>query len=363
MDLQRERGGRSCSPTPSSTTPWSCARSGACGRASTRAPRRPLASLGASRWRAFRDVTWPGHPPGRRVGGGHRLPVHLHLLRRRPHPRRPGPVDARDRDLPADGRPARPAGGVGARAAAAGRGGGDARGARLARAAAGDQGRRDARRRRRRRVRGRGDRAWVGANLALLALWLGAAARGAGRALVPGRRRPRPGGVARARRREPRLAAVRVAARGGRQLAPVRRRSPRCSRWCSAGWRPPRWRARAGRVAAVRRQRAAPPARHLGGHRRLRVPPRPRRAGGPPGQPVARPDRPGGGRAPVRRPHHDAGAALDRPAAARGGRGAGRVAARARGSPSTSRSCGGRVLVAAGVRVRHLARASSAPPS
>ena len=45
---------RSCSPTRSSTWPWSCAPSAGSGRASTRAPRRRPACWVRSRWRAFR---------------------------------------------------------------------------------------------------------------------------------------------------------------------------------------------------------------------------------------------------------------------------------------------------------------------
>ena len=112
----------SCWPTPSSTTPSWSAPSGACGRASTRAPRRPPGCWARRGGRpSARHVA--GHPAGGRLGRRHRVPLHLHQLRRRPHPRRPRSVDPRDRDLPADRRPPRPAGGVGARPAAAGRGG------------------------------------------------------------------------------------------------------------------------------------------------------------------------------------------------------------------------------------------------
>ena len=104
-------------------------------------------TLGASRWRAFRTVTLPGPPPRHRVGRGHHVPLHLHVLRRGADPRWRRPLDARGRDLPADGRPARPPGGIGARAAPAGRGGRDAGGAGSPRAAARGRGRRAATRR------------------------------------------------------------------------------------------------------------------------------------------------------------------------------------------------------------------------
>ena len=80
--------GRSCSPTSSSTTRWSCAPSAGCGRSSTRVRRRPRGCSGAGRFAAWRRVTLPalGARRGRRRADG--LPLHLHLLRRRPDPRR-----------------------------------------------------------------------------------------------------------------------------------------------------------------------------------------------------------------------------------------------------------------------------------
>ena len=46
--------------------------------------------LGASRWRAFRSVTLPALRPALDRGGHDHLPVHVHLVRRDPHPGRPG---------------------------------------------------------------------------------------------------------------------------------------------------------------------------------------------------------------------------------------------------------------------------------
>ena len=58
--------------------------------------------LGASRWRAFRHVTWPAIRPAVASAAVDRLPLQLHQLRRRPDPRGSRAVDARDGDLPAD---------------------------------------------------------------------------------------------------------------------------------------------------------------------------------------------------------------------------------------------------------------------
>ena len=66
--------------------------------------------LGASRWRAFREVTWPLLRPAVALGRVDRVPVHVHLVRRGPAPGRAGVRDARGGDLPPDGRAARPAG-------------------------------------------------------------------------------------------------------------------------------------------------------------------------------------------------------------------------------------------------------------
>ena len=61
--------------------------------------------LGAGRWRAFRAVTLPALRPAIATASRGGVPLHLHVVRRDPHPRWPPVRDARDRDLPAD-RPA-----------------------------------------------------------------------------------------------------------------------------------------------------------------------------------------------------------------------------------------------------------------
>ena len=49
-------------------------------------------------------------PAGPAGGGGHHVPLHVHLVRRRPHPRRAPPSDHRGRDLAADDAGLRPRG-------------------------------------------------------------------------------------------------------------------------------------------------------------------------------------------------------------------------------------------------------------
>ena len=84
-------GSRRSSPrTSSSTSPSSSASSAASGHGSTRGSGRPPPTLGASPLARVAQ----GHAPAARAGarrrGGARLPLLLHLVRRRPRPRRPG---------------------------------------------------------------------------------------------------------------------------------------------------------------------------------------------------------------------------------------------------------------------------------
>ena len=72
-------------------------------------PEEAARVLGASRWRAFREVTLPALRPGDRRGRRDRVPVLLHVVRRDPRARRPAVRDARDRDLPPDRAAPRPA--------------------------------------------------------------------------------------------------------------------------------------------------------------------------------------------------------------------------------------------------------------
>ena len=58
--------------------------------------------LGAGRWQAFREVTLPAAAPRDRRRRRDRVPLHVHVVRGRADPRRPGPRDARGRDLPRD---------------------------------------------------------------------------------------------------------------------------------------------------------------------------------------------------------------------------------------------------------------------
>ena len=348
VDLQGTRR-RSCSPTPSSTWPWWCARSAGCGRGSTRARRRRPASSGPPGGGPSSEVTRPALRPAiasaaaitflftftsfgvvRLLGGG-----------RRTHPR--------GRDLPADGGPAEPPGRRRCSPCCS-----SSRSAamlvvqdRLERRRARRGGRAGARRggaARDRSASGRGSGAtwpswplFLGLPLVTLVERSFRTGDGHGLSGLAG-----PGGHG------PGLAAVRVAARGGRQLAAVRRRSPPCSPWCWAGWRPPRWPARGGRVAADRR-RPAPRARSA-----------PRRSPSASGSssrstspvdlrasPWLVPDRPGGHRAAVRRAHDDARCCARSTPAPRGGRRARRVAGPRLASRRPARWCGRAVLVAA----------------
>ena len=77
-------------PTSSTTSRSCCASWAACGRTSTRGWRRRRACSAPRRWRAFREVTLPLLRPAIAVGGLDRLPLHVHLVRRRPAARRPG---------------------------------------------------------------------------------------------------------------------------------------------------------------------------------------------------------------------------------------------------------------------------------
>ena len=68
------------------------------------------ATLGAGPWRRLREVTLPLLAPSLAAAAADRVPLLLHVVRRRPDPRRPRLRDARGRDLQ-PGRPAlRPAG-------------------------------------------------------------------------------------------------------------------------------------------------------------------------------------------------------------------------------------------------------------
>jgi thiamine transport system permease protein len=134
--------------------------------------------LGASRWRAFREVSLPLLRPRDRRLGRDRVPVHLHLLRGRADPRWTGPRHHRGGDPPGHHPAARPAARLGPGAAAAGRGAGGAR--RLRPADPPGQQRSGRRRLRTRRPpRTRGERWFLGANLAVI---VGPRAQPAGRA-------------------------------------------------------------------------------------------------------------------------------------------------------------------------------------
>ena len=111
-----DRRGRSCSRTCSSTRPSWCASSASTGRRSTTAPGMPRRRSAPGRSRRLRSVTLPSPRAGARVGRSRGVPVLLHVLRGRAHPRRLALCDAGDRDLQ-PGRPRlRPAyrGGAGA---------------------------------------------------------------------------------------------------------------------------------------------------------------------------------------------------------------------------------------------------------
>ena len=56
--------------------------------------------LGAGRWATLREVTLPALAPGHRLGGGARVRLLVHILRRRAGARRAGTRHARGRDLP-----------------------------------------------------------------------------------------------------------------------------------------------------------------------------------------------------------------------------------------------------------------------
>ena len=66
------------------------------------------ATLGAGPWRSFREVTLPAARARARRRGVHRLPLLAHVVRRRPHSRRPSVLDSRDRDLQPGRSPVRP---------------------------------------------------------------------------------------------------------------------------------------------------------------------------------------------------------------------------------------------------------------
>ena len=70
---------RSCSPTPSSTTPSWCAPSAGSGRASTRAPRRRPARSAPRGGGPSGDVTRPALRPAIASAAVDHLPLHLHL--------------------------------------------------------------------------------------------------------------------------------------------------------------------------------------------------------------------------------------------------------------------------------------------
>ena len=311
------------------------------------------ATLGASPWRRFREITLPLLSPGARGRRRHRLPLLVHVVRHRPHPRRPAVRDARGRDLRpgrSDLRPARGRGPV-------------ARPARL----------RAGRRRGRRATR-----------TALASP--GSAAARARRAAPPAapRREAR-------RRREPRRA----------------RALPRRSRWrCSSNARSPSatatastptgrsarrrasllaapwdavvnslvYAAAATAIAVVvggarrvrgRRRRAAralldgssAPARRVGGDARARLPDRLRHAAGRlPRRAVDRAGRAGARGDPVRRSHRRADPALDRRAPTRGGSAPRSLAGRGCAARSTCRSVSRAARGRRRLRVRHLAR-------
>ena len=284
-------------------------------------PRRTDAArvLGASRVRAFREVTLPLLGPADRGGRVDRVPVHVHLVRRGAAARRSGARDARGRDLPPGGRAVRLPDRGRARARADRRGrarccscwrgcrsGGRSRSGWWRRAT-----RRAGRAGRERVVVGGvlgATTVFLGGPLLVLALRVAARRRELVARVVPGAR------LERGDRH-----AVRPGVGGAAQLARVRG-----DRGGDRG---------GGRRAGVGRDRVAPgpgdardghvadaAARHVGGHDRLRVPRRARPlAGRPPGQGDARADRAGGGRDPVRDPRGGARAALDRSAPARRG--------------------------------------------
>ena len=112
-------GRRSSSRTRSSTSPSSCASSGRSGRASTRACREAAATLGAAPWRATPRDHAAAARARARGGGGDRLPLLVHVVRDRPHPRRPALRDDRGGDLQPGRPPLRPARGGRALARAA----------------------------------------------------------------------------------------------------------------------------------------------------------------------------------------------------------------------------------------------------
>ena len=80
------------------------------------------AMLGAPRWRSLLEVDLPLLAPAIAAASVDRVPLHVHVVRRGAAPRRPAPLDARGRDLPADRAAARPPGRRGPRARAARRG-------------------------------------------------------------------------------------------------------------------------------------------------------------------------------------------------------------------------------------------------
>ena len=321
----------SWSPTCSSTTRSWCAPSVACGRTSTRGRRTRRACsapvggrrFARSRCRHCDPRSWPRR---RSCSCSRFTSFGVILILGGPRL-----LDARDRDLPPDGAVPRPAAGGRAvdRAARGGR-----------RRAAG------------RRPRARPPRRWrcdcaparrrlagphapasapsLACNLALMAVLLGGPIARARRALVPHRRRVR-ASASTGRCRS-------CAATSTHLRAADRRRSRNSLVFASvatvialvvgglaafavAGARPRH------APGARPRHAAAPAARRLGGDGRLRLPDRARPAAVRPARvPGADPDRAGARGGAVRRPGHDPGAAVDRPAAARGGRGPRRLA-------------------------------------
>ena len=359
-----DRLARSCSPTCSSTTRSSCAPSAASGRTSTRARRKRRGCSARAGGARSVQVTLPALRPAIVGRGRDRVPLLVHVVRRDPHPRRPARRHARDRDLPPDRAAPQPAARGRAhdraarrrRAAARARRAGsrDGSGSRSRLRAAAETARRP-RTRRRARVRSP-------ANLARD----GAAARRCRslvlveRSFAHTRRATASTSTARSARSHAgstlfvapvdaianslRFAVVATVHRGRRRRAARRSRSRR-------------------RAGAALDTRGVAAARRLGGHGRLRVPHRARRSRRSTCAtswwlvPIAQ--------ALVAIPFvvrvDDAGAPGDRPAPARGGGDARRVAARGCGARSTCRSSPAPCSSRPGSRSRSRS-ASSAPP-